>query len=62
MSTQMAQLSKYLTLGFSSGHDLRVVRLSPLVIIRTHLGFYLRFSLLLPLPLPTSLSLSLSLK
>ena len=50
----MAQSVKYLTLGFSSKHALRVVRLSPIS------GMLESHPLLLPLPLaPHMLSLSL---
>ena len=39
------------TLGFSSGHDLKVMRLEPFVGLPAQWGIYLRFSLSLPLPL-----------
>ena len=52
--TWVVQLSKQPTLGFGSGHDFRVLRLSPMSgsVLST---FCLRFSL--PLPLLVMLSL-----
>ena len=56
----MAQLGKHLTLGFGSGHDLRVARSSPtLGSVLSEVSAW--DSLPLPLPLPLVLSLSLSL-
>ena len=59
----MAQLVKRLTLGFSSGHDLRVVRSSPtLGSVLSEVSAWDSLPLPLPLPLPPVLSLCLSLK
>ena len=41
----MAQLVKHLTLGFGSGHDLRVVRLNPALDALCFLGFLTPHSL-----------------
>ena len=54
----MAQLVECLTLGFSSGHDLKVLGSSPHLAPRSAQS--LRVSLPLPLLLPLVLSLSLS--
>ena len=49
----MAQLVKHLTLDFSSGQDLRVLRSSPM--LRSVPGMEPAYdSLLLPLPIPIS--------
>ena len=56
----MAQWIKHPTLGSSSGCDLRVVRLSPVVGFCPGHGACLSFSLPLPLPLHPTLSLCLS--
>ena len=53
-SAWVAQLVKRLTLGFSSGHDLRVVRSSPT------LGSALSGESLSPCPCPSPCALSLS--
>ena len=58
VATGSAQSVKRQTLDFPSGHDLRVLRSSP-VSACTELGAYLRFSLLLSLSAPPPSSLSL---
>jgi len=57
--TWVAQLIRHPILDFGSGHDLRVVRLSPGARLHTQWGLLRIFSLPLPFcPLMCSLSLS----